>query len=221
MVKKILKENLLTFYHVSFDTENKDNYFIPKIPQSAASDEDKVTPRICLAKDVEHCIQAISASRELYIGSKFILRSVTIPENDKNLIDPETLFINNLVPDATENNEYWYLKPLKFNVSLCEIKDFKFEHVIAWEPLDFKDVKRIIETHIPEFKYSFSSLHPKDVYEEAMSFINKNINALEQGSDEWIKWCEIDDAIYDEIVDLPWAQKIEINDLNINVLDVY
>lgn len=220
VLDEILEECLITLHNVSFDLDDKSKRYEPRVPYSTGSSEDAVTPRICLADNIANCIQAIAcANREVFVGSKFIHRSAKIPLNHKALVRPSVLFEKNLVPDATENNEYWFLEPLDFKVSLCEIVDFKSEHVIAWEPLDFKDVKRIIEKHLPEFKYSMSSLHPYDIYQEVMTFINNHVNEAEPNSEEWLKWCRLEDAIYDDVIELPWAQKTRIYDLEIRVLE--
>ena len=98
----------MKLYNVTFDLNNTNNVLTPAIPESAGNGENKEIKRVCLTDSVEHCFQAIaSCNREIRKGAKFIIKEVDV-EKDELLITPDFLFNEGYVPDALENNEYWY-----------------------------------------------------------------------------------------------------------------
>lgn len=213
VLDSVCEEACLKLYHISFDIDERIKVFTPRIPDTAGVGEDKTIKRICLADSVEHCLQAISpAQRDVEVGSLFYLYEFSIPRN--NLICLEELYAKNLVPDATENNEFWCTKDLyPTDCKLCRIKDFSYEFCIQFEPLDFEEVQRLIEKYVPEFVYEGNSRHSKDIYCSAMRFINEKEDSYEVGSEEQIEWCEKEDSLYEAIVELPWAQGVKISDV--------
>lgn len=213
VLDSVFEEACLKLYHVSFNVDERIKVFTPRIPDTVGAGEDKTIKRVCLADSVEHCLQAISpAQRDIAVNSMFYLYEFLIPRN--KLICSEELYAKNLVPDATENNEFWYTKDLyPVDCKLCRIKNFSYEFCIQFEPLDFKEVRRLVEKYVPEFVYNGSSRHPKDIYCSAMRFINEMENSCEADSEEQLEWCQKEDFLYEAVVELPWAQGVKISNV--------
>ena len=193
--------------NITFNINDERTILKQSIPESAAEDEDKTIYRVCLADSVAHCMQAIAVdNRNACIGSEFILREVTVDENSQFLIKPTYLYKRKLVPDALENNEYWYLRSLHCNTYLCRITRFDYEFDIAWTCIDFKDCKTIIQKYLPNFNICKDIKNSKILYQSAMSYCDKHHLYNES------------DLIWDDIAMLPWAQTIKIHNLEYEVI---
>ncbi|MBO5390052.1 MAG: hypothetical protein J6A59_18320 [Lachnospiraceae bacterium] len=195
----------MKLYNVSFDLNNTNQILKPCIPYSVAADEDKTIPRVCLAKSPAHCMQAIATdTRQVYVGSNFILRTVDIKEDSDYIINPQVLFDRKYVPDALENLEYWSLKPVKCKVQHCVIEYFDYEREIAWSCIKLEDCWRIIKRFSgKEFNRCKSA---KTMY-----------NAFSNWATENKQWEMLDD-VWDTIAMLPWAQTTKIYNLKYRVL---
>ena len=194
----------MKLYNVSFDVNNTDRVLKPRIPESAADVENKTIERVCLADSVAHCIQAIASdNREIKVGTKIIVRAVESSHlSSKWLVSPETLFSRGLVYDALENNEYWYLKPLAFNMALCTITDFDADFTLAWSLIKIEDCKRIVHKYLPNMQVNRYRVS-KNLYEAAMRECNRTHN-----------W-DAEDEIWDALAELPYSQKIELSKLKL------
>jgi len=194
-------------YNVSFNLNNTNNVLIPSIPESAANDEDKSTKRVCLCDTVEHCMQAIAVgNRCIKAGAQFILRVADIPKTNKRLIKPLALKQCNKVPDALENNEYWYLDKLTFKVYKCVINSFDYNRDIAWTCLTAEQVRHTVYGICNKIKLERYTIS-KSVYKAIMDYAHRH------------KLYGLEDDIWDAIVELPWAQKTIIYNLNISVIE--
>lgn len=190
----------MRLYNVTFNMKDKRRVIEPAIPDSAGNGEDKTVRRICLTDSVEHCMQAIAVcNRDIREGATFILREVDTKDLDKNLlIGPKELKERGFVPDALENNEYWYLGKVKFDRMACRIVEFDAEIDLAWTCIPIQSCKDIVKKYLPAFpvnRYKVS----KNLYEAAMTYCN-----------EHKLWNE-EDAIWDDLAMVPWAQKRKIN----------
>lgn len=179
----------------------ENNTLIPRVPTSAASDEDRVTPRVCLSDSVEGCIQAIGpCDRDLHTGSVFTVHEADIQSMDpKALICPAQLFERRLVMDALENREYWYLKPLSVKTFRMKVLDFIAVHDIAWSCVNKKQLEAITKNlgiHVQEM--------PADPYEAAHEIRH---GLWEQGEYDLAE--EFDEAV----AGLPWAQCLKVESL--------
>lgn len=189
----------MRLYNVSFDTNDKTVVLRPRIPESAGEGENKTIARICLADSIEHCMQAIAVgNRDIRVGAEFVVHMVdTSSLQVGSLITPERLVQRGLVPDALENNEYWYLSPVLSNRGVFRIENFDAEICLAWTCIEIEDCRRIVSKYLPDFHVN-RYRNSRNLYEAAMAVCN-----------EKHLW-DIEDAIWDELAELPWAQKREL-----------
>lgn len=189
----------MKLYNVSFNLDNIDNVIEPRIPESAAEDENKTFARVCLTDSVEHCMQAIASdNRDIRVGVQIIVRSVDTKDLcKKTLVKPETLFRHRLVPDALENNEYWYLGSIKFETALYTIMDFEAEYELAWSLIDINYCREVVHRYLPNIQVNRYKI-PKHLYDVAMEECNRTKN-----------W-DAEDKIWDALAEVKCAQKIGI-----------
>lgn len=195
----------MKLYNITYNLKDMTTTLIPKIPHSAGDGEDKTTPRVCLTDSLENCLQAFgSAYRDLSDGACILIREVEVDKNDVYLVNPLTLKEDNKVPDALENNEYWYLKPITCDVIKAEIIDADTEFTIAWTCIPIGKCREIVskysDINVEDYEDSYG------LYETFMDWANKNK-----------KWNEMD-YVWNELVELPWSQKTEINKLKVRYL---
>lgn len=195
----------MKLYNVTYNLEDMSTMLIPKIPHSAGDGEDKIIRRVCLSDSLEHCLQAFgSAYRDLANGVCILIREVEVDEDDMYLINPSTLKEYGKVPDALENNEYWYLKPIICNVKMAEIIDADTEFTIAWTCVPIEKCKEIVSmySNIDGSKYKDS----EELYNVFMDWANENK-----------KWNEMDE-VYEKLLEIPWTQKTAIENLKVKYL---
>ena len=195
----------MTLYSITFDLTDTRTEFIPTIPETAGDTENKTIPRICMSDSVEKCISAIaSCNRNMQKGSQFIVRVFNIPNTD-NLVSPRFLKESGYVPDALENNEYWYIKPIKATLYLCRVESFDYEFTLAWSCITREQCISLIEkyTNNKRFRRYKTS---KGAYNAFMNWCNK-----------YHKWDEMDN-IWEDLAMLPWAQRTEIYNLKSTVI---
>lgn len=183
----------MKLYNVTFK-DCGDTTLLPYIPYSAGDDEDKETARICLSSSIRGCIQAIGpADRFIATGSKFTVRESEITDSE-NLINPMQLFLSHKVPDALENMEYWYLKPLSVELHVYEIIECGFDYTISWSCIRPQDIRDIITQYTLD---RFPQPTSKQIYEAAMKQLLPDV-------------C---DNVWEDLAELPWAQKIMVTKL--------
>lgn len=195
----------MKLYNITYNLEDTSTMLIPKIPYSVGDGEDRTIPRVCLADSLEHCLQALgSANRDLTKGTCILIREVDVDENSKYLKKPLTLKESNKVVDALENNEYWYLKPIKCNIRKAEIINAETEFTLAWTCIPISKCKEIISKYsdfdVKEYKESY------DLYVTFTDWANKNE-----------KWNEMD-FVWEKLVEIPWVQKTAIEKLKVKYL---
>lgn len=200
----------MKLYNVSFNLNNTSNVLKPSVPDSAAPDEDKTCRRVCFTDSIEHCLQAIAVcNRDIRVGARIIVR--TVEKKDmflKYLVVPQTLFYKKLVPDAMENHEFWYLYPIKAETVEYEIEDFRAEVELAWSLIDVKKCREIVKKWLPDFQGERFKI-AKNLYESAMKQCNEQKN-----------WDAMD-GIWDDLAELPWAQKRGIYDVKLKEIKRY
>lgn len=196
----------MKFYNITFDLNNRDKVLKPYIPYSASDKENRTIKRVCITDSVEHCMQAIATgNREVYKGSPFVLRVVEIVKSNNQLVYPDKLVSCGYVPDALENKEYWYLKPIQCRAYKCVIESFDYEYDIAWTCIKTEDCRRIVKRITgKEFNRCKSAL---SIYKSFCKWANE-IKA----------WSMLDD-VWDALVELPWAQKTKIYNLKYGIIE--
>lgn len=109
-------------YYVDRNFEKIIDEFVPQIPKYPMQGENTNTERICLCKNVKGCLNAASWGNEGIAdrGDFEIYRLYCFDEKDiqeGNLIDTDTLWKEELVPDAYLTDEVWVvnqnLKPVE------------------------------------------------------------------------------------------------------------
>lgn len=202
----------MKFYHVAtYKGATIQQELIPRIPNNTLDDENKDIPRICLSTSIEGCFIALQ-----YITDKpFILYELDIDENDKALLSSKYLYDNNLVMDALETNEYWYLKPIKAIGKVYTILSYDLDFDFAWSCIKLEDVINIVSGIIKDKEILTNLLETNktsyDLYESAQQFLYKK--QFDRESDE----------LFDSIADLKYATKktykdIELFELNLTEL---
>lgn len=191
------KESTRLLYNVSFKTTGIDRLY-PSVPYSAAEGEDKTIERVCLADSIAHCFQSIGASfRDLHVGVVFEVREAAVDPEDELLIKPKQLWQQRLVPDALENQEYWYLGELPVVSYQCELENFNYDYGLAWSCVDACDVRRLLKKYTDEvFDGELSS---EELFEATAKVLP----------------CDVLDELWYELSELPWAQKLEISDVRV------
>jgi len=212
----------MKFYNISFNLKNTNNILVPTVPESAGTGENKTIKRVCLADSIEHCMQAVaSANREMCKGAKFIVREVDIPLTKKTLVHPRFLKERGYVPDALENNEYWSLEPLKFKMYLCELEHFDSDFTVSWSCITREQILGILRKYTSRSGFRTTKRFERyktsqGIYNAFCKFINEKTRfATEQGR---ITYYEMYDTVWEDIVELPWAQKTELTNIRYRVL---
>lgn len=116
----------MKMYHVSLNIFDDIKEFYPRVPKTTMKGEDTTTERVCVAKTIEDCLNALLYwdSLRMRLTDNYEInwgimskcqRVFKIYEFDIEkdfLISPKDLYERNLVPDALLNNEYWCTKKL-------------------------------------------------------------------------------------------------------------
>ena len=199
----------MKFYHVSTHKgATIEQELIPRIPNNTLDDENKDIPRICLSTSIEGCFISLQ-----YITDKpFILYELDIDENDKALLNSKYLYDNNLVMDALETNEYWYLNPIKATGKVYAILGYDLDFDFAWTCIKLEDVVNIVSRIIKDKEILNNLLNTNktsyDLYESAQQFLNKK------------QFYKESDELFDSIADLKYATKKTYKNINLSGLNV-
>lgn len=112
----------MILYHVSLNLENEVAKFIPRLPSAVYEGEDSTTRRISVSSSIEGALTSVPfGGRKLEItqcdlsdshGNDEVLfirvfEFDTDEINENNLIPPNKLWLEGLVPDAEVGEEYW------------------------------------------------------------------------------------------------------------------
>lgn len=192
----------MKLFHVSLGLQDKQKLFVPRVPESCAKEqgEDAAIPRICFSSSIEKCIQAIETFPQL--GELITIYAFEVDEQDQNLVTPESLFAASKVPDALENQEYWYTKEVSLTGEYCVTTMLRREFSLAWTRIDVRDVQKLVQSIVEENNLSFS--------------MNDSFKSSEQLYNAFAFWLDknelynLSDIFYDKIAELPWAQLREV-----------
>ena len=206
----------MKLYNISFNMTDTSNIMYPAIPDSAGTGENKTIKRVCLADSVEHCMQAIaSGNRDMCKGSKFIVRETDIPLTSKYLLNPRFLKQMNYVPDALENNEYWSLESVKVKVYLCELQSFDSDFTVSWSCVTREQILSIISKYVKTKRFNRYKTS-KGIYNAFCKFINEKTQFATEKMKTY--YYDMYDAVWEDILELPWAQKTELTNIKYKVI---
>lgn len=101
-------------YYIDRNYEKIVKKFIPQIPHNYMQNEDHITARICLSKNIQGCFNAASWGKSgIFERGEFeVYRLYCFDEKDieeGNLIDSMRLYREGLVPDADLTEEVWVI----------------------------------------------------------------------------------------------------------------
>lgn len=191
----------MKLYNITFNLNDTRSILIPSIPETAGEGENKTIKRVCFTDSVKNSIQALAhCNREVTKGVKFIVREIEVHDKESGVIGPKVLKNKGLVPDALENNEYWILKPVQCKVYKCILGKFDYDFTLAWTCISREQCLNIISkyTSIDKFRKYRKS---ETVYMAFCIWANKN------------REDDIFDAVWEDLAQLPWAQKTELTHL--------
>ena len=95
----------MNLYHLS-PVNHDGKTFYPRIPKTAATGEDLLTPRVCFAPTIRQAIVAINPAGDFMSEYEYF---VHIPVNCNNVYIPTELE----VPDVDDTEEIWIKEPVK------------------------------------------------------------------------------------------------------------
>lgn len=198
----------MTLYHVSFGLQEIEKLFIPKVPESCAAilGEDAKTPRICFSSSIARCIQATECLPA--VGEPITVYKLEVEPNDSSLISPKVLYHSGKVPDALENQEYWYLKEVSLIGEHRIITHQDYELSLAWSVIKMQDVIKIVQSIIDA---NFLDVDLNVFVSE------KDANAIYRTFCQWLDrngFYSLEDELYDMVSELPWAQLKVLNRLD-------
>lgn len=127
--------------------------FYPRIPHNRLKNEEGVTPRVCIAYEIGGCIRALPGSNKMstnvkYLfdykyawgvakGMVFAVNEFEIDDDDPHIVPNSELASKDLVPDADETGECWYLKELIANKTYFIFVD-NVENVLMGDEAEFE-----------------------------------------------------------------------------------
>lgn len=198
----------MTLYHVSFGLQEIEKLFTPKVPESCATihGEDTETPRICFSLSIAKCIQATECLPA--VGEPITVYKLEVEPNDGNLMSPNDLYSSGKVPDALENQEYWYLKEVSLigEHRIITYQDYEFS--FAWTVIKMQDVIKIVQSIVDT---NFLDVDLNVFVSE------KDANAIYRTFCQWLDrngFYSLEDELYDMVSELPWAQLKVFNRLD-------
>ncbi len=103
--------NKLRVYHITFNNDLGAEVILePRVPKCIAEDEDKVTPRICVAPTILGCFRAHGIPLSKVLEPKYTCYYADIDVGDLYAPSIEE------VPDVCITGELWVMKPHLFKI---------------------------------------------------------------------------------------------------------
>lgn len=197
----------MKLYNITFCLEDNRMVLEPVVPETVGDGENNTIPRVCFTDSIEHCMQALASSHKTFEKDVcFLVREAEISKNDKDLVFPETLRDKGLVPDAMENNEYWYTQPVECRTFLCMIKEMECSFEMAWTCITKEDCLDIVSKYAPKTLFE-KATESEEIYNIFYDWCNHHH-----------KWDEMDDA-WEALAELPWAQITKVVKFEYEVLE--
>lgn len=136
----------MKYYHIS-NGEEIINKFIPRVPEDRNIYEDDKIKRICVSTSLDGCLSAVpwQYDIEYYADEELPITVYEFEIDEKDIINSEYLYNNNLVADANITKECWVTKEIEPNkIYDIILKEFSSE-IYAIIPNDKKHDKNFIE----------------------------------------------------------------------------
>lgn len=117
----------MNLYHLSPVNHNGKTFY-PRIPKTAATGEDLLTPRVCFAPTIKQAVIAINPAGDFMSEYEYF---VHVPVNCNNVHIPTEME----VPDVDDTNEVWICSPVKLKcigkaiVTYSMVQDMTIEFV--------------------------------------------------------------------------------------------
>lgn len=204
----------MKLYRVSFDlSQPLERTFIPLIPDSAGYMEDKTIKRVCLSSSIEGCLQAIPRNKiDISVGTEIIVYEAEIDENDYDLVYPDE--IRDYVPDALENDEFWYTKDLYMTGYVAKIKDIKSNYELAFTAVDEDDFICNMLDVIADKGYKYLEEISEIMMDEELSLEDRYYESSDilYNAREY----SLQDEIFDSVAQVSWAQALKIKNLELS-----
>ena len=142
------------------------------------------------------------------VGEPITVYKLEVEPNDSSLISPKVLYHSGKVPDALENQEYWYLKEVSLIGEHRIITHQDYELSLAWSVIKMQDVIKIVQSIIDA---NFLDVDLNVFVSE------KDANAIYRTFCQWLDrngFYSLEDELYDMVSELPWAQLKVLNRLD-------
>lgn len=139
------------------------------------------------------------------MGELITIYTFEVGEQDPHLEPPASLVAESKVPDALENQEYWYTKEVSLPEEHRVTTMLHREFALAWSRISVQDVQKLVQSMIEENDLSFSlndsTASSEQLYNAFAFWLDKN------------ELYDLSDIFYDKIAELPWAQLREVTEV--------
>ena len=123
---------MLAYYHVALKGNLEGTHFIPRIPESTMTNEDRTIPRVCVSPTLEGAVTGFAHSYKFQISTTIMNTFLYVYEIDACKIGCNNIKfwnqITNYVPDAYKTKEAWIMKEFT-----CKPKIYRFTSLDKYE----------------------------------------------------------------------------------------
>lgn len=146
-------------YHISKSPEIIKEFEF-RVPQNRAKSEDSSTKRICLSENVEGALSAVpwgGSNLEDLEESEVIVYEFDVESiNVSNIVTPEYLYQNNLVPDTGITREYWLTKGRTAKIKASKYYEISINNFYtdSKEEISYDDYIKAVKKKEDPSKYS-------------------------------------------------------------------
>jgi hypothetical protein len=123
---------MLAYYHVALKGNLEGTHFIPRIPESTMTNEDRTIPRVCVSPTLEGAVTGFAHSYKFQMSTALMSTFLYVYEIDACKIGCNNIKfwnqITNYVPDAYKTKEAWIMKEFT-----CKPKIYRFTTLDKYE----------------------------------------------------------------------------------------
>lgn len=104
----------MKYYHMSIEEEVIEK-FVPRVPQDRMVGEDDKIKRVCVSTSLNGCLSAVPWQYDIeYLAIEELpIRVYEFELSEKDVLNSDYLYENNLVIDANVTKECWVLKEIE------------------------------------------------------------------------------------------------------------